>query len=92
MMRLSFRALEWRRTLDCTPIEAGDATPHREQCCQVNRGGPQLSQPAEISGGGRHPRCLSPGAEATKGRAGDQMSLGIEGVVDRGVGGEKALS
>jgi hypothetical protein len=31
------------------------------------------------------------GAKAPKRRAADQMTLGVEGVVDGGVGGEKAL-
>ena len=42
-------------------------------------------------GGGGRPRCVSVGAEAPKRWAADQVTLGVEGIVDGGMGGEKAL-
>ena len=63
----------------------------RQQRCQVNRCRPQLAQPDEISSHSRSPSGRGLGAEAAKCGAADEMSLGVEGVVDRGVGGEEAL-
>lgn len=43
------------------------------------------------SGGSRRPSGVGLGAEAPKRRATDQVTLGVESVVDGGVSGEKTL-
>ena len=51
----------------------------------------QLAPRGEILGCSRHPCLVGSGAEASKRGPADEVTLGVEGVVDRGVGGEETL-
>jgi len=62
-----------------------------QECCQVSRRRPKLTRPTKILGGGRRPSGGGLGAEASKRGPADEVTLGVEGVVDRCVDGEESL-
>ena len=87
-------------TVELAPVEglephARNARTHDKKqiarCCQLNRLRMKFAQPRPILGDRCRPSGLCLGAEASEGRTADQVSLDVEGVVDRGVGGEKSL-
>lgn len=59
--------------------------------CQVKLPRPRLAQPDQTSGHGGCPSGRSLGAETAKCEAADEVTLGVEGVVNRCVAGEEAL-
>ena len=81
--------------VESLPVDDARALPRIDdvlvECCQVNRGALQLAQPDEVSGDSDGPCRIRPGAETAEVRSADEMSLRVEGVVNRGMGGEEAL-
>ena len=59
--------------------------------CQVNSAKSRAALPGLKSGNERRPSRVSFGAETAKSGSADQVTLDVEGVVDRRVGGEESL-
>ena len=68
-----------------------DVDPDPGGCCQVNRVKLKAALSCLKSCNRGRPNGSRLGTTAPKGGSADQMALNVEGVVDRGVGGEESL-
>lgn len=86
---LMWSLLGWRPTQLLRPTSLPDV---RADGSAVRLDPTLRSEPFPPPSGGRGcPRRIGSGTELAEGRSADEMSLGVEGVVDAGMGGEETL-